>query len=233
MKLLAQQMEERRERILAAARETIGERGYAALTMRDLARASRVTVPTIYNLVGGKEDVLLAAVADQTERFVAAIDQVDADTAAGRLARVIDASGRELLRAPRYYRALVPLLFGSQTATLARQEVERALSDQLNRGLADLERAGDLAEWADPDAVRDRLMAHMAFTSLQWAGGQLGREAFRAASLYEAALLLMGVTRGASRAEFERMAADVQERVVQRRSTRAAGALRTAAGGGA
>jgi len=233
VKLLAQQMEERRERILAAARETIGERGYAGLTMRDLARASRVTVPTIYNLVGGKEDVLLAAVADQTARFVAAIEQVDADTAAARLARVVDASARELLRAPRYYRALVPLLFGSQTATLARQEVERAMSDQLNRGLAELEQLGDLAEWADRDAVRDRLMAHMAFTSLQWASGQLGREAFRAASLYEAALLLMGVTDGPSRTEFERIASDVQERVVQPSSSHSGETPRSAAGANA
>lgn len=210
-------MAERRERILAAARETIGVRGYESLTMRDLARASRVTVPTIYNLIGGKEAVLLAAVAEQTERFVAAIDQVDADTPAARLLSVIDASSRELLRAPRYYRALVPLLFGSRAASRARNEVEGALAEQLDRGLADLSHAGNLADWADPGAVRDRLMAHMAFTSLQWAAGDLGREAFRAASLYEAALSLIATTRGPSRAEFERAAAEVQDRVAQKR----------------
>ena len=44
--LLDQQMAERRQRILDAARGMIGERGYEGLTMRDLAEASRVTVPT-------------------------------------------------------------------------------------------------------------------------------------------------------------------------------------------
>ena len=55
---LARQMAERRQRILAAAREIIAGRGYEALTMRELARASRVTVPTLYNLIGGKQAVL-------------------------------------------------------------------------------------------------------------------------------------------------------------------------------
>jgi len=52
-------MAQRRERILAAAREIVAEQGTAGLSMRDLARKSRVTVPTVYNLVGGKDAVLM------------------------------------------------------------------------------------------------------------------------------------------------------------------------------
>ncbi|MGE4607774.1 MAG: helix-turn-helix domain-containing protein, partial [Myxococcota bacterium] len=62
MDLRTEQKAERRERILGSAREMIGARGYESLTMRDLARTARVTVPTIYNLIGGKEAVLFAAV---------------------------------------------------------------------------------------------------------------------------------------------------------------------------
>ena len=69
-------MAERRERILEAAREIIADKGYEALTMRDLARASCVTVPTVYNLVGSKDRVLLAAVEEQTDRFIAGIGGV-------------------------------------------------------------------------------------------------------------------------------------------------------------
>jgi AcrR family transcriptional regulator len=47
-------MAERRQRILGAARRLVAERGYEALTMRELAQVSRVTVPTLYNLIGGK-----------------------------------------------------------------------------------------------------------------------------------------------------------------------------------
>ena len=61
MPSLEQQMAERRARILEAARGLIETRGYAALTMRDLAGASGVTVSTLYNLIGNKQAVLLAA----------------------------------------------------------------------------------------------------------------------------------------------------------------------------
>ena len=63
-------MAERRERILEAARGLIESRGYEGLTMRDLAGASGVTVPTVYNLIGSKEEVLFAAVEEQTRHFV-------------------------------------------------------------------------------------------------------------------------------------------------------------------
>ena len=43
-----QQMDKRRERILEAARGLIESRGYAGLTMRELARTSGVTVPTAH-----------------------------------------------------------------------------------------------------------------------------------------------------------------------------------------
>jgi AcrR family transcriptional regulator len=67
MGLLEDQKAERRARILAAARRLIAERGFDGLTMRDLAQASRVSVPTLYNLFGGK---LALLVGELEETFV-------------------------------------------------------------------------------------------------------------------------------------------------------------------
>jgi AcrR family transcriptional regulator len=53
-------MQRRRERILAEARAILAEQGFEALNLRDLADISEVTVPTIYNLIGNKEQVLQA-----------------------------------------------------------------------------------------------------------------------------------------------------------------------------
>ncbi|MEM7250197.1 MAG: TetR/AcrR family transcriptional regulator [Pseudomonadota bacterium] len=53
-------MERRRDRILHHARLIIGAEGFDALNLRDLAAAADVTVPTIYNLVGNKEQLLLS-----------------------------------------------------------------------------------------------------------------------------------------------------------------------------
>ena len=102
MTLLAEQMAERRERILAEAREIIGARGFDGLTMRALAQAVGVTVPTIYNLIGNKDEVLFGAVAEQTDRFQHGIER-----SAGDLLAVEDATVRELLRMPGYYSSLL------------------------------------------------------------------------------------------------------------------------------
>jgi AcrR family transcriptional regulator len=50
----------RRERILLEARRMIAEQGFDALKLRDLAAVSELSVPTIYNLVGSKDDLVKA-----------------------------------------------------------------------------------------------------------------------------------------------------------------------------
>ncbi|MGH8517148.1 MAG: TetR/AcrR family transcriptional regulator [Panacagrimonas sp.] len=59
-----QNMQRRRARLLAEARGLLARGGYEALSLRELARLADVTVPTIYNLIGNKDEVLLALGAD-------------------------------------------------------------------------------------------------------------------------------------------------------------------------
>ena len=58
----------RREGILTAARKILIAEGYDGLTTRGLAEAAGVTVPTIYNLIGGKDEVLSELIADDVEQ---------------------------------------------------------------------------------------------------------------------------------------------------------------------
>ncbi len=55
-----QNMQKRRTRILAEARLLLTQGGLDAINLRELARVAEVTVPTIYNLVGNKEELLVA-----------------------------------------------------------------------------------------------------------------------------------------------------------------------------
>ena len=55
-------MEKRRVRILEQARRMLAEGGFDSLNLRDLAEVSEITVPTIYNLIGNKAEVLKALV---------------------------------------------------------------------------------------------------------------------------------------------------------------------------
>jgi len=64
-----QAAQERKERILAAAREIIARDGYDALTTRGLAKAAGVTVPTLYNLVGDKVAIVSAMAVGSIEQL--------------------------------------------------------------------------------------------------------------------------------------------------------------------
>lgn len=51
-------VEDRRTRIAIAARDIFAEKGYAAATMREIASAAGMHVPTMYQYVRAKEDIL-------------------------------------------------------------------------------------------------------------------------------------------------------------------------------
>lgn len=74
----------RRDRILSAARQTIAKKGFEALKLRDLAVSADVTVPTIYNLIGGKPDILDLIISDlltKIEQVQSNIDIREVETA--------------------------------------------------------------------------------------------------------------------------------------------------------
>ena len=49
----------KRAHLWRSARRLIGERGYDAVTMRDLAEHGLVSVPTLYVLFGSKSELLV------------------------------------------------------------------------------------------------------------------------------------------------------------------------------
>ena len=59
----------RRHQILQAAHDLIAREGVGALSMRTLADAAQVSVPTIYALVGTRDDVITALMAEGVLRF--------------------------------------------------------------------------------------------------------------------------------------------------------------------
>jgi AcrR family transcriptional regulator len=203
--LLAEQMAERRERILAEAREIIGVQGFDALTMRALAQAAGVTVPTIYNLIGNKDQVLFGAVEEQTDRFLDGLER-----SAGDVLAVVDATARELLRMPSYYRSLLWLLMSSETAAPARQNVELALRGQLRSTLGELAEQGVIEDWVELDVLRRQIQSSLWSNALDWANGRVTDASLASVVRYGVALLMTAVSRGDARERFRRVAEECQ-----------------------
>lgn len=60
----------RRADILRIARHTLAREGFEALKLRELAAAAGVTVPTVYNLIGGKTELLMAIVTEMVDQLM-------------------------------------------------------------------------------------------------------------------------------------------------------------------
>jgi AcrR family transcriptional regulator len=189
---LAKQMAERRARIVAAAQAIIGERGYAAITMRDLARASRVTVPTIYNLIGSKDEVLVAAVADRTEQYVARLAPSAHLPPCERVLAVVDAVVDEFLSAPHYYHAMLGLIYASPAAGKLRVRTAKAVQGPLCEALLALSKSGELAGWIEPASLANQIESAAQVASLRWATGAISDAEMRETARHSTALLMLG-----------------------------------------
>ena len=60
---------QRAERILDHAHAMIAEEGFDALKIRELAERAELTVPTIYNLIGGKGEILARIIEGLVKRL--------------------------------------------------------------------------------------------------------------------------------------------------------------------
>lgn len=70
-------MEKRREAIVSKAQELLAQEDLGAFSIRKLARSAEVSVATIYNLVGDRNEVLVAIVNHLTEQMRAELDTIE------------------------------------------------------------------------------------------------------------------------------------------------------------
>jgi len=220
MSLFDEHKAERRSRILAAARRLIAERGYDGLTMRDLARASHVSVPTLYNLFGGKSALLFAELEETFRTVAASLQTAGEGSVVERAFAVCEAGNRDLLAVPRYSRELVHLFLVSEdTQTIRRTIAERYIA-MMAGILRDGQAAGELVAWADPVAVATRMFAHYVHAMIEWAKGEIDDEQFGAATFYGMSLMLLGLVRGRVARDLARRAQEFQPRAVARPARR-------------
>jgi AcrR family transcriptional regulator len=196
MSLFEEHKAERRARILVAARALIAERGYEGLTMRDLAEASRVSVPTLYNLFGGKQALLLGELEATFAAVVASIEKVPAGNVVARALATCDAGNADLLAVPRYSRELILLfLTAADTAPLRRASAERFV--ELMAGvLRDGQAAGEIHAWVDPLLLARSMFAHYQLVMIEWARGEIDTGDFQATTRFGMCAMLLGVARG-------------------------------------
>jgi AcrR family transcriptional regulator len=204
MSLLEEQMEERRTRILAAARRLITDGGFEGLTMRQLAETARVSVPTVYNLIGNKYLLLEVLVKQQLAEALAAMAKVPPNLSIVDYLELMPGLTHDVLLAnPRYTRALIHVFLTAEDSAPARRELDRGSLEVIAASVRAGQQLGELVSWADPERVASAMYAIYVSALICWASGEIEENELRASTRHGIGLVLLGLTTGDVRARLE------------------------------
>jgi len=233
MDLVTEQKLERRERMLAAVRELVAERGWADLTVRDLAQRCRVSIPTLYNQFGGKDGLLAAAVEGHFRQLLERIAEDGGPGGWRRLVALADRCAENMTRQSAYHRSLIEAFAVARETGPVQTGLVTDLTAAFAAELAAMREQGQLVDWVDPALLAAQLTAACVSASVSWARGGLSDAGLRCAMTHAASLLVLGVATGAAQRGLEKSARTTQaelakeglawsKRVARRSAARAA-----------
>jgi AcrR family transcriptional regulator len=212
---------ERRRRIVAAARKLIARRGFDGLTMRELARASRVSVPTLYNLFGGKHAILAAEMEETYGTVVRALHGAVHGDVLDRALAVYQAGTGALVAAPGYYRELSRVFLTTAESTELRRKMDDQYVTAMTANLRAGQAAGEIADWVDAGTLAHHLWLDYMMAVLGWAKGDLDDELLVAVTEFGLCMLLLGVVTGARTLKRVQARARAAQEAIARRSDHA------------
>lgn len=176
----------RKIRLLEAATELAAEGGYDAVQMRDVAARAEVALGTLYRHYSSKDQLLLAALAQQAATLRARLDQRPArgDTPGERVADVLRRASRALEREPSVMRAML-------TAMSAGDDSTANVKHEINQTMRSI-----IADAVDGETVPDlddvvRVLGAVWFAELTFWSGGFSDASSMSDSLARAAALLL------------------------------------------
>ena len=185
----------RRLQITDAAADLIEAGGLGGLTMRALSEAAELSVPTIYNLIGGRDHVLVAVMERHGSEFDAQLAALRS-APVGRCFEIADAVVTAMTAYPDVSRAIIaeglaPKLGDGQRPLMRRYGA--ALRAAINKAVE----SGDLDAQVSPNLLVDHLMAMTAGHFIRWANTDAHDDPkanqLRAAVAHGMAITLAGV----------------------------------------
>jgi len=210
MDLVAKQREERKRRILDVARKLIAEKGYDGVTMRELADLSLVSVPTLYNLFGGKNELLFAAVESYFAELLGGSALSSSGDGLDRILFLTKMLGKETPRHAQHARSLMGFFGNISDAGGIHELVAHQLTAQLRIALDEMKQTRQLAAWVETEPLAERLASQLSITMFEWARQQLTDDGLLGAMLYGTSVTLLGLTRGKAAAELEALVREHQ-----------------------
>lgn len=171
-------MDDRAKRIVETAVALAERDGYQAVRLRDVAATAQVALGTVYKRFASKEEILIAALEQESEKLLAKIGKkpVPGANAQERVRYVFSALTKGLLRRPNLAKALVRSLASGDPNLTERVASFHALITAWVIAAIRGEAAEEHAEWDGDVDARERTIASILqnvwFSSfVGWAGG--------------------------------------------------------------
>ena len=188
----------RRGRILDAAAELVEADGLDALTMRRLSETAGVSYATVYNLVGAKEDVLVALLRARLEDLGAQLAAVASPDPLDRARAIVAGVVDYFVARPALYRALVQAVHdpaaGARGLPIRRRTIslyETSIRDAIDHGL--------LCDDLDAHVLGLHVTLAVNGVIRRWAAGEMNATVFRAEADYALRVALLGVATASTR----------------------------------
>jgi AcrR family transcriptional regulator len=180
----------RKKRLIAAAVALATEGGYDAVQMRDVAARAEVALGTLYRHYASKDQLLLAAMAQQAttlrERLVQRPPK--GDTPAARVSAVLKRASRALERAPLVTKAMLAAMSSSETAAVP---LKHEIHSTLRAIIADVvDGDGRCTTYGDLDGIV-RVLGSVWFAELTYWSNGLNPSSSMGDNLASAAELLL------------------------------------------
>jgi AcrR family transcriptional regulator len=188
-------VEERRQRILQAARVLLSRGGLGALSMRKLAFEASLSVNTLYNLWGTREEILRALTLDARDQMVASLPKDESpDDPIDYCRSLVRASVRETCRQHELFRPMMLAWLEGEIAGNPSPVEPMAHSIlMLSRVIQKARSRGFLESPLKAEQVAWQIHHGAQFASIQWALGRIDDAHFEARALYGLNLAFLGL----------------------------------------
>ena len=205
MKALTERQYQRRENILATARDLITKHGYDGVTMRDLAEKSHVTPKTLYHQFGNKEKLLQSAIEERFRHTYQAIVDHEIKKGIDKLFYIIENIANSTRKNSAYARALTPILSSRRNDPFA--------SIRLNtyrKAIQQIADEGDFVAGIDVEMVAQLVYRHVTPVYINWYTdhAKFKTEDF---TKFDLSLLLSSITKGYTHQKVTKTAKTLQK----------------------
>jgi AcrR family transcriptional regulator len=190
---------ERQSNILASAREMLSEVGYAGMTMRGLADRAGVAPATLYNLYGGKAELILAAVEDLLQGLAVRAAEVSDGEGISAILATAKVTGEQTQATPRYAEAMTRALFNVERDDPLVDVLFARGHPFIARQLAVAQEKGEILADVNTELLALHLTGQNWTTLMLWMMGMLPLDDLVVERERQLILTLLGVTRGSAK----------------------------------